>query len=100
MWQGEILLNRLSDIDFSKKVMEAAQANEQDKVNELIQTIEGKYVPAAITYALSGVIIKLESPAVSHGSNFCTLDIILMSGNYSIFLFVLFLCLITPYLPC
>ncbi|HLS36278.1 MAG TPA: hypothetical protein VK061_08580 [Bacillota bacterium] len=81
MWQGEILLNRLSDIDFSKKVMEAAQANEQDKVNELIQTIEGMFVPTDITYTPSGVIFKLESPAVSKGANCCTLNMTLKWGK-------------------
>lgn len=81
MQQGEILLNRLSDTAFAKEIMEEAQKDQHDKVDELIQTIDGLYVPTSIKYTPSGVIFKLESPAVSKGENCCTLNMTLKWGD-------------------
>lgn len=81
MNQGEILLNRLSDTAYAKKLMEAAQHGNQSEVDRLIDSISGLHVPVQTNYTPSGTIFKLQSPAIAEGANCCTLDITLKWGK-------------------
>jgi len=81
MQQSELLLNKLSDTEYSTKLMETAQQGNQSEVDHLIQSIDGFYVPVQISYTPSGIIFDMESPAVSQGANCCTLKITLKWGK-------------------
>ncbi|GAA0593937.1 hypothetical protein GCM10009001_07680 [Virgibacillus siamensis] len=79
--QSGILLERLSDTEYSGKIMEAAQLNQQAEVDRLVQSIEALYVTINTSYTPSGVIFKLQSPAAKQGGNCCTLNITLKWGK-------------------
>src|SRR5699024_3581126 len=81
MQQSELLLNKLSDTDYSTELMDAAQEGNQTEVDRLIQSINALHVPVQIRYTPSGVIFNLESPAVSQGANCCRLEITLKWGR-------------------
>jgi|SRR5690625_1869833 len=81
MQQGVLLLNRLADTTYAKKLMEAAQQGDQSEVDRLIHTIDGLFVPVNINYSPSGAIFILQSPAVSEGGECCTLNISLKWGQ-------------------
>lgn len=81
MKQGELLLNRLRDSLYAKKVMEAAQHGNKAEVDDLIESISGLYVPIQTKYTPSGAIFQLQSPAVAKGGNCCTLNITLKWGK-------------------
>ncbi|WP_286230952.1 hypothetical protein [Neobacillus mesonae] len=81
MQQGSILLDRLGNLQFSKKVMDAAQQGKQDEVNRLIKSI-GLKVPVKTTFNPSGVQFELSTnSSPSSPNDCCTLNINMKWGQ-------------------
>ncbi|WP_223282836.1 hypothetical protein [Neobacillus kokaensis] len=81
MQQGSILLDRLAELQFSKKVMNAAQQGKQAEVDQLIKSI-GLKVPVKTTFSPSGVIFELSTNSgTTSPFNCCTLNINMKWGE-------------------
>jgi hypothetical protein len=75
MEQGSILLDRLGDVDFAHKMMEAAQQGKKVEVDQLLKTM-GLQVPVEARYTPSGVTFELRSPQTQNvPANCCTLSV-------------------------
>ncbi|MCM3569731.1 hypothetical protein [Neobacillus mesonae] len=79
--QGAILLDRLGNLNFSKKLMNAAQQGKQAEVDHLIKSL-GLKVPVKTTYSPSGVKFELSTNS-DPGTNIscCTLNINMKWGH-------------------
>jgi hypothetical protein len=75
MEQGSILLDKLADSSFEKKIMNAAQQGKQSYVDHLIKSI-GLKVPVTTQYSPSGVQFILHSQ-----TNCCSLTFSMKWGN-------------------
>ena len=81
MAQGSILLDRLGDAQFARRVMSAAQQGKQAEVDQLIHSI-GLKGPVLTKFTPSGVIFTLAShPAQLQSINCCTLTIAMKWGH-------------------
>lgn len=80
MQQGNRLLDRLIDGNFSKRIMAAAQRGDKKQVDMLIKSI-GLSVPITTQYTPSGVIFTLYSPLGDSHVNCCTLTMSLKWGR-------------------
>lgn len=76
MEQGNVLLNRLNDASFARKLMDAAQKGQQREVDNLVKSI-GLKVPVTTRYTPSGVTFSLSLSAV----NCCVLTLSLKWGR-------------------
>ncbi|MBV7508363.1 hypothetical protein KW850_24400 [Bacillus sp. sid0103] len=81
MDQGRILLDRLGNIEFAKKVMSSAQQGKKADVDQLIKTI-GLKVPVVTNFTPSGVNFELISQTnPQHPEGCCTLKVAMKWGN-------------------
>ncbi|MBT2654884.1 hypothetical protein J7E81_06410 [Bacillus sp. ISL-18] len=81
MAQGSILLDRLGDAQFSRKVMSAAQQGKQTEVDQLIKSI-GLRVPVQSRFTPTGVNFTLAThPSQLQSVNCCTLTIAMKWGR-------------------
>lgn len=81
MAQGSILLDRLGDVQFARKIMSAAQQGKQVEVDQLIKTI-GLKVPVITKFTPTGVNFTLAThPAQLVSLNCCTLSITMKWGQ-------------------
>ncbi|MBT2728896.1 hypothetical protein J7E63_18530 [Bacillus sp. ISL-75] len=81
MAQGSILLDRLGDSDFARKMMTAAQQGKKADVDHLISSI-GLRVPVITTFTPSGVIFELTTqPNQNNPASCCTLKVSMKWGN-------------------
>ncbi|RFU61611.1 hypothetical protein [Peribacillus glennii] len=74
MQQGGILLGKLSNPDFSYKLMELAQRGKQREVDALIQTI-GLQVRVSTAFTPTGVIFTIRPKGQQDGQDCCTLTV-------------------------
>ncbi|MFP5106760.1 hypothetical protein ACSU6B_08315 [Neobacillus sp. C211] len=80
MAQGSILLDRLGDLGFARKVMSAAQQGKKADVDHLISTV-GLKVPVITTFTPSGVIFELTTkPNQNNPASCCTLKVSMKWG--------------------
>jgi hypothetical protein len=80
MDQGSILLDRLGDLVFARKMMSAAQQGKKADVDHLISTV-GLKVPVITTFTPSGVIFELTTqPNQSNPASCCTLKVSMKWG--------------------
>lgn len=79
--QGELLIDKFADREFSHQMMDAAQKGEQTEVDRLIQSVEGVTVPVKVRYTPSGVQIDITAPQEGEGKDCCTLTITLKWGS-------------------
>jgi hypothetical protein len=81
MEQGSILLDRLEDNLFAKKIMSAAQQGKKAEVDHLIKSI-GLKVPVITKFTPSGVIYELSThPNQSTPVSCCTLTVSMKWGT-------------------
>ncbi len=81
MEQGSILLDRLGNLDFSKKLMSAAQQGKHAEVDSLIKSI-GLRVSVVTKFTPTGVNFTLMTPGTqSQPVNCCTLTVALKWGT-------------------
>ncbi|MFZ7943018.1 MULTISPECIES: hypothetical protein [Bacillaceae] len=81
MEQGSILLDRLGDLNFSKKLMSEAQQGKNAEVDQMIKSI-GLKVPVITKFTPSGVnFILTTEPTQQHPSNCCTLTVAMKWGQ-------------------
>lgn len=81
MEQGSILLDRLADVGFARKMMSAAQQGKQVEVDQLIHSI-GLKVPVHTKYTPSGVQFELSTnPETGSLFSCCTLSVSLKWGR-------------------
>lgn len=81
MAQGSILLDRLGDLGFARKMMSAAQQGKKADVDHLIRTV-GLKVPVITTFTPSGVIFELTTqPNQNNPDSCCTLKVSMKWGN-------------------
>lgn len=78
MEQGKILLEKLSDPAFARKIMEAAQQGKKSQVEHLVKLI-GLKIPITTHYTPSDVIFTLHMQPDPHTSC-CALSIALKWG--------------------
>ncbi|MBT2734604.1 hypothetical protein [Bacillus sp. ISL-7] len=80
MAQGSILLDRLGDLGFARKMMSAAQQGKKADVDHLISTV-GLKVPVITTFTPSGVIFELTTqPNQNNPVSCCTLKVSMKWG--------------------
>jgi len=80
MAQGSILLDRLGDLGFARKMMSAAQQGKKADVDHLISTV-GLKVPVITTFTPSGVIFELTTqPNQNNPASCCTLKVSMKWG--------------------
>jgi hypothetical protein len=81
MDQGSILLDRLGDLDFARKMMSAAQQGKKAEVDQIIRTI-GLKVHVETKFTPTGVIFELTSkPNPNNPASCCTLKVFMKWGN-------------------
>jgi hypothetical protein len=81
MEKGSILLDRLADVGFARKMMSAAQQGKQVEVDQLIHSI-GLKVPVHTKYTPSGVQFELSTnPETGSLFSCCTLSVSLKWGR-------------------
>lgn len=82
MEQGSILLDRLGDPGFSRKLMTAAQQGAKIEVDQLLKSI-GLRVPVRAKYTPSGINFELATPPENHTNpvSCCTLTIAMRWGR-------------------
>ena len=81
MDQGSILLDRLGDLDFARKVMSAAQQGKKADVDHLISSV-GLKVPVQTMFTPSGVNFELMShPNPATSGSCCTLKVFMKWGH-------------------
>jgi hypothetical protein len=81
MAQGSILLDRLGDAQFARRVMSAAQQGKHAEVDQLINSI-GLKVHVLTRFTPTGVIFTLAThPAQLQSINCCTLTIAMKWGQ-------------------
>ncbi|WML38309.1 hypothetical protein RCG19_13890 [Neobacillus sp. OS1-2] len=81
MEQGSILLDRLGDTGFAKKMMSAAQQGKNTEVDQMIKSI-GLKVPVITKFTPSGVNFNLTTqPTQQHPHNCCTLTVAMKWGE-------------------
>ncbi|WP_054711995.1 hypothetical protein [Bacillus sp. JCM 19041] len=78
--QSQILLKQLENRTFAYQLMDAAQKSNKVLVQQLIHSIPGLTVVADIQYSPTGVVFRLQSPAISGGADCCSLSIVLKWG--------------------
>lgn len=82
MAQGSILLDRLSNVQFARQLMTAAQKGNQGEVDRLIKSL-GLKVPVITKYTPSGVNFELVTPtSPNNPTNCCTLTINMKWGSF------------------
>lgn len=80
MEQGSILLNRLGDSGFDKKIMSAAQQGKHSEVDAMIKSI-GLKVPVITSFTPSGITFTLTTqPDQVHPQSCCTLTVAMKWG--------------------
>lgn len=79
MQQGSVLLSRLANPPFARKLMEAAQQGKKAQVEQLINTI-GLKVPITTHYTPAGISLTLHSKA-SQLENCCSLTFVIKWGQ-------------------
>jgi hypothetical protein len=81
MAQGSILLDRLGDVSFARRIMSAAQQGNNAEVDRLIKSI-GLKIPVATQFTPSGVIFELTTKTTqAQPVNCCTLAINMKWGQ-------------------
>jgi hypothetical protein len=81
MRQGSMLLDRLSDVGFARKIMNAAQQGKHAEVDSLIKSI-GLTIPVGTRFTPSGVAFILTTPATqAQPADCCTLSINMKWGQ-------------------
>ena len=81
MEQGSILLDRLGDPSFAKKMMSAAQQGKNIEVDQMIKSI-GLKVPVITKFTPSGVNFNLTTQTTQqHPQNCCTLTVAMKWGQ-------------------
>jgi hypothetical protein len=81
MDQGSILLDRLGDLNFARKMMIAAQQGKKAEVDQLINTI-GLKVPVETKFTPTGVYFELTTqPNPKYPASCCTLKVFMKWGN-------------------
>jgi len=81
MEQGSILLDRLGNLEFSRKVMSAAQQGNNAEVDRLIKSIglrvpvETKFTPTGVNFILSTQVTQAQP------INCCTLTVAMKWGH-------------------
>jgi len=81
MDQGSILLDRLGDVGFARKMMSAAQQGKKAEVDHLISSV-GLKVPVETHFTPSGVQFELyASPHPNNPESCCTLKVSMKWGK-------------------
>ncbi|MDQ6595900.1 hypothetical protein [Bacillus salipaludis] len=81
MEQGSILLDRLGDPGFARKMMTVAQQGKKAEVDQLIHSI-GLKVPVITKFTPSGVIFELSTQATQQAPmSCCTLSVSMKWGT-------------------
>lgn len=81
MEQGSILLDRLGNVEFSRRVMSAAQQGNNAEVDRLIKSI-GLKVPVTTRFTPTGVNFILTTQLTQHQpTNCCTLTVAMKWGQ-------------------
>lgn len=81
MEQGSILLDRLGDAGFAKKMMTVAQQGKKAEVDQLIKSI-GLKVPVITKFTPSGIIFELITQATQQAPmSCCTLTVSMKWGT-------------------
>ena len=81
MDQGSILLDRLGDVGFARKMMSAAQQGKKAEVDHLISSV-GLKVPVETSFTPSGVQFELyASPHPNNPESCCTLKVSMKWGK-------------------
>ena len=81
MEQGSILLDRLGDSDFARKMMTAAQQGKTANVDHLINSI-GLKVPVTTKFTPTGIDFELfTQPNPNMPGSCCTLKVFMKWGN-------------------
>lgn len=75
--QGELLIDKFADTDFSYKVMDAAQKGDKTEVDRLVASITGLTDPVKVNYTPSGVQLDITAPHEQKGGDCCALGITL-----------------------
>ncbi|NHM33466.1 hypothetical protein [Neobacillus terrae] len=76
--EAVVLLNRISDPGFARRIMNAAQTGNKKEVDRLINSA-GVSTPITIKYTPSGILLTLVS--VAKGGNCCSLSMHLKWGD-------------------
>ena len=75
--QGELLIDKLADTDFSFKVMDAAQKGNKTEVDRLIASITGLTASVKVNYTPTGVQLDITAPHEGKEGDCCTLRIMM-----------------------